>query len=91
MAHILIIGAGLGGLPTAYELRHRLPSQHQVTLISDRVEFTFIPSLPWVALGMKTLADLQVPLAARLQRRNIHWIQGRVTQLSPEQQVVVAR
>lgn len=35
MAHIVIVGAGLGGLPTAYELRHILPKQHQVTVISE--------------------------------------------------------
>lgn len=46
MARIVVIGAGLGGLPAAYELRHLLPRQHQVTLISDRPKFTFVPSLP---------------------------------------------
>jgi sulfide:quinone oxidoreductase len=42
MANVAVIGAGLGGLPAAYELRHLLPSTHQVTLISDKSEFTFI-------------------------------------------------
>ncbi len=38
MAHVTVIGAGLGGLPAAYELRHLLPPEHQVTLISDKSE-----------------------------------------------------
>jgi sulfide:quinone oxidoreductase len=50
MAHIVIVGAGLGGLPTAYELRHILPRQHQITVISESPHFTFIPSLPWVQI-----------------------------------------
>jgi len=48
MAHVVVIGAGLGGLPAAYELRRLLPHQHQVTLISNQLKFTFVPSLPWV-------------------------------------------
>jgi putative transposase len=42
MAHVVVVGAGLGGLPTAYKLRHMLPREHRVTLISDRPKFTFI-------------------------------------------------
>jgi sulfide:quinone oxidoreductase len=45
MGNIAIIGAGLGGLPTAYELWHLLPSQHTITLISEQPKFTFIPGL----------------------------------------------
>ena len=42
MAHI-IIGAGIGGVPCAYELRKRLPAaEHRITLIgaSERFDFT---------------------------------------------------
>lgn len=55
MAHVVVIGAGMGGLPTAYELRHVLPREHQITLISNQPTFTFVPSLPWVGLGLKSL------------------------------------
>jgi sulfide:quinone oxidoreductase len=66
MAHIVVIGAGLGGLPTAYELRHLLPHSHPITVISAVPDFTFIPSLPWVAMGLKSLASIQIPLAPHL-------------------------
>ncbi|NJL54844.1 MAG: NAD(P)/FAD-dependent oxidoreductase [Leptolyngbyaceae cyanobacterium RM2_2_4] len=88
MAHIVVIGAGLGGLPTAYELRHLLSRSHQVTIISDAPAFTFIPSLPWVALGLIALESIQVPLEPRLTARNINWLQGKVEKLDPEQQRV---
>lgn len=55
MANIVVIGAGIGGLPTAYELRHLLSHSHQVTLISASPKFTFIPSLPWVTMGLTAL------------------------------------
>ena len=58
MANIVVIGAGIGGLPTAYELRHLLSHSHQVTLISASPKFTFIPSLPWVTMGLTALSDV---------------------------------
>ncbi|WP_066380842.1 MULTISPECIES: NAD(P)/FAD-dependent oxidoreductase [unclassified Anabaena] len=88
MAHIVIIGAGLGGLPTAYELRHILPRQHQLTVISESPNFTFIPSLPWVALGLTSLDSVQISLEHRLRQRGINWIQGRVDQLNPDTQQI---
>jgi len=35
MAHIAIIGAGIGGVPCAFELRSRLGKEHRVTLIGS--------------------------------------------------------
>lgn len=86
MAKVVVIGAGLGGLPTAYELRHLLPSQHTVTLISDRPQFTFIPGLIRVALNLNSLAHIQLDLSQLAQQQGIEWIQGKVTALEPENQ-----
>jgi sulfide:quinone oxidoreductase len=83
MARIVIIGAGLGGLPTAYEIRHLLPSQHQVTVISNTPKFTFIPSLPWVALGLMPLEEIQLDLSSILIKQGIEWIQGAIAKLDP--------
>ncbi|MGK7925148.1 MAG: NAD(P)/FAD-dependent oxidoreductase [Spirulina sp.] len=83
MANIAIIGAGLGGLPAAYELRHHLSSQHEITLISEKPEFTFIPGLIQVALGLKSLHHVQLNLARLTQRRGIKLIEKAVTGLDP--------
>ncbi|TVQ43646.1 MAG: sulfide:quinone reductase [Gloeocapsa sp. DLM2.Bin57] len=83
MAHIVVIGAGIGGLPTAYELRKRLSSQHRVTIISDTPFFTFIPSLPWVALGLKQLSQVQLKIEPILRRQGIEWVQGKVKSIDP--------
>ncbi|MEO8525750.1 MAG: hypothetical protein ABI460_13590 [Caldimonas sp.] len=32
MAHIVILGAGIGGMPAAYELRALLDSTHRITV-----------------------------------------------------------
>ena len=88
MAHVVVIGGGLGGLPTAYELRHFLPKEHQVTLISDRSQFTFIPGLIRVALNLKPLAEIQIDLQPLTEPRGIQYIAGKVTALDPDQQII---
>ncbi|MGF1541206.1 MAG: NAD(P)/FAD-dependent oxidoreductase [Pleurocapsa sp.] len=88
MANVVVIGGGLGGLPTAYELRHYLPPNHTVTLISDRPEFTFIPGLIRVALNLNPLEHIQLDLAQLTRRWGIEWIQGKVTALDPHTQKI---
>jgi sulfide:quinone oxidoreductase len=89
MAHIIVIGSGIGGLPTAYELRKLLSKQHQITLISDSDKFTFIPSLPWVGLGLKTLDQVQLNLNPILSRKGINFCQAKIERVKPEQKQLV--
>lgn len=84
MANIVVIGAGLAGLPAAYELRHLLPSKHTVTLISGESKFTFIPGLIQVALGLKSLEHVQLDLSRLAQRHHLNWVPGKVTALDPQ-------
>lgn len=74
MAHIIIIGAGISGVPCAYELRKRLPrAEHRITLIgaSDRFEFT--PSNPWIAVGWREPEKVAVKLYDRMARKGIEF------------------
>lgn len=83
MAHILVIGAGLGGLPAAYGLRHILPRHHRITLISNQPNFTFVPSLPWVGLGLRSLDQIQLELAKIVPQQGIEFIHGSITAINP--------
>ncbi|MCS6876488.1 MAG: FAD-dependent oxidoreductase, partial [Aquificaceae bacterium] len=47
---VVILGGGIGGIATAYNLK-KLGKSLQVTLISGRPYFGFTPSYPHLALG----------------------------------------
>jgi len=81
MAHIVIIGAGLGGLPAAYELREALGGEHEVTVVNALETFEFVPSLPWLAVGWRTRGQITLPLASILERHGIHFIAGAVDKI----------
>jgi sulfide:quinone oxidoreductase len=88
MVHIVVVGAGIGGLPTAYELRRLLPKPHRITLISDNPKFTFIPSLPWVAFDLSPLENIQLDIKNLLRGRGIDWVEGKVTAIDPDAQTL---
>ena len=74
MAHVVVLGAGLGGMPAAYELRHALRKQDRVTVINRGERFHFVPSNPWVAVNWRTRADIEFPVGEHLARKGIDFI-----------------
>ena len=84
MAHIVIVGAGVGGLPCAYEMKEELGNTHQITIINERDHFQFTPSNPWVAVGWRTKENISVPLSPVLAKKGINFIQDRVTKIDAE-------
>ncbi len=83
MASIVIIGAGVGGVPCAYDLRRHLGSQHQITLIGSSPRFEFTPSNPWVAVGWRDTVETGVDLARPLASKDIGWIPEAATAIDP--------
>lgn len=84
MAHIVILGAGIGGMPAAYEMRETLDDQHTITVINDRDYFQFVPSNPWVAVGWRTRADITFPIEPCLARKNIKFIASRCDKIDAQ-------
>ena len=76
MAHIVVLGAGTGGMPAAYELRDELDSSHKVTVINERDYFQFVPSNPWVAVGWRNREQITMPIGKNLSRKNIGFIRA---------------
>ena len=63
MTKIVVVGAGIGGIPAAYELRDLLGRHADITVISDHPYFQFVPSNPWVAVNWRKAKDVTIDLA----------------------------
>ncbi len=84
MSHVVVMGAGIGGMPAAYELRKRLGNGHEVTLIGASEHFQFTPSNPWVAVGWRTPEQVQVPIRPNVEKKGIRFIAESVARVEPE-------
>ena len=84
MAHIIVLGAGIGGLPAAFELRQTLGNEHQITLINANDYFQFVPSNPWLAVGWRTRDAITLPLEPLLKKHNIDFVADWVTRIDAE-------
>jgi len=81
MAHIVILGAGTGGMPAAYELREELGSEHEITVVNERDYFQFVPSNPWVAVGWRDRASITFDIRPHLERKGINFVASPVTRI----------
>lgn len=84
MANIVILGAGTGGMPAAYELRHQLGREHSITLINAVDYFQFVPSNPWIAVGWRQREDITFAIAPVLEKKGIGFIASPVTKIDAE-------
>lgn len=84
MANIIIMGAGIGGMPAAYEMRELLPPEHKITVVSAVDYFQFVPSNPWVAVGWRKRDDIVLKIAPLLERKGIAFVPKAVTTIDPE-------
>jgi len=71
MAHVVVLGAGLGGTIMAYELRDALAPVHDVSVVTKGTQYSFVPSNPWVAVGWRQRKAVTVDLAPVMARRGI--------------------
>ncbi|MDD5297882.1 MAG: FAD/NAD(P)-binding oxidoreductase [Rhodocyclaceae bacterium] len=85
MAHIVILGAGIGGMPMAYEIREAARPEDRITVISNNPKFHFTPSNPWVAVDWRKRDDIELELGPILERRKIGFIAVGAKRLHPEQ------
>lgn len=84
MAHIVVMGAGIGGLPCAYELRMELGREHEITVINERDDFQFVPSNPWLAVGWRERPHITFEIRPHLERKGINFIAKRVDEIDAE-------
>ncbi|MBP5991944.1 NAD(P)/FAD-dependent oxidoreductase [Piscinibacter sp.] len=83
MAHIVVMGAGVGGMPAAYELRALLPAEHRITVVNPTDTFQFTPSNPWVAVGWRERSAVTLPIGPLLERKGIAFVASAVSKIDP--------
>ncbi len=81
MAHIVIMGAGIGGMPAAYEMRDKLPKEHRITVVSAVDYFQFVPSNPWIAVGWRQREDIVLKVGPLLEKKGIAFVAQPVTKI----------
>lgn len=81
MAHVVILGAGTGGLPCAYEMKQELGKHHDVTVINANKYFQFVPSNPWAAVGWRKRDDITFEIEPYLNKKNINFVHGTCTKI----------
>ncbi len=91
MAHVVILGAGTGGMPAAYEMREQLGTEHKITVINSVDYFQFVPSNPWLAVGWRKRNDITFPIAPYLKKKSIDFIADVATEIDAENNKVTVK
>ncbi len=85
MAHIIILGAGIGGLNAAYDMKEQAGAGHKVTVINENPYFQFTPSNPWVAVNWRKREDITFDIAPYLEKKGIGFIAQAAKRVHPQE------
>ncbi len=83
MAHIVVLGAGLGGTIMAYEMKDQLRPEDTLTVVTKEAKYHFVPSNPWVAVNWRKREDVEVDLAPVFARKGIAFRPSPATKVDP--------
>lgn len=84
MAHIVIMGAGIGGVPMAYEMREQARKEDTITVVGNQPRFHFVPSNPWVAVKWRKREDIEIELKPTLAKKKIAFTDVGVKRVHPD-------
>lgn len=84
MAHVVILGAGLGGMAGAYEMRAALGKEHKVTVVNERPDFQFVPSNPWIAVGWRKRPQTSFAIEPALKKKGIDFVGKRAERIDAD-------
>jgi len=85
---ITIIGAGFAALTAIKEIRKH-NKQLEITVISPKAEFIYLPSLIWIPSGRRTADDLRIDLTAFFSKCHVKHFTGSVTAIKNGGRTVV--
>lgn len=85
--HIVILGAGFGGLTAAHELRKGLGPEYKITVVDKQPLFFMGLTKLWVLDGRRAVGD-RPGNRTLLARRGIDFIEGEVASINVEEKLV---
>lgn len=85
MATIAILGAGLGGVLAAYEVKGEARASDRVVLIAKGDTYHFVPSNPWVAVNWRKRDAIEVTLPSVMKRKGIDLIPTGAKRVHPNE------
>ncbi len=74
MATIAILGAGLGGVLAAYEIKAEARAADRVVLVSKGDTYHFVPSNPWVAVHWRKREAIEIDLPPVMKRKGVEFM-----------------
>ncbi|MFC6440831.1 NAD(P)/FAD-dependent oxidoreductase [Bowmanella sp. JS7-9] len=90
MATVVVLGAGTGGMPAAYEVKEALGSAHEVIMVNERPEFRFVPSNPWVAVGWREPDAITIPIEKYLAKKKIGFVCARIDKIDTDNNLLIS-
>ena len=84
MAKIVVLGAGISGHTSVSYLRKKLSKEHEVVMVSPNSNYQWVPSNIWIGIGRMKAKQCIFPLAPLYKKKNINFIQAKVTTFHPE-------
>jgi NADH dehydrogenase FAD-containing subunit len=88
---IIVVGSSFAGFTAAVDLHEQLGAEHDVVVISKSDEFLFMPSLIWVAFGLRSGEDITFAVRPALEKQGVRFQHDEVTRLDLERRVVSTR
>jgi sulfide:quinone oxidoreductase len=85
MAHIVVLGGGIGGVSCVYELKRAVRKEDRITLVSNKPFFQFTPSNPWVAVKWRTKSDITIDLATTMRQHGIGFSDAGAARVHPQE------
>ncbi len=83
----LVLGAGVGGVVAATELRRLLPPRDRVIIVDRESSHLFVPSLLWLMIGDRRPEQIARPIAG-LAKKGIEVVRGEIENIDPSTRTV---
>jgi sulfide:quinone oxidoreductase len=84
MAKVVVIGAGFAGHTAALYLGSKIGRQHEVTVISNRDVFGYVPSWVWVGVNHMKPEQTIFKLDPVYSRKHVRFVHAAAKEIHPE-------